>query len=409
MSLDIDERLEQKKLELYKKHGLDGSMSDEEVANKIRSLSSNKVRQQLLNDFKVQLNGLTINGNYQQKNCKQMIDTFLEHRNEGFPRLRCKIMSPAERKADQKAANKALNAKKTAKRAEKRAKEKASIVDNHPTFNTPAFAVPGKDFNVLRHEDDVVTAAALFYFKGSHWREWQYFTLLAYIHVAGRVSNERENEGAVQKLVQLYELSLERRETLMETASKVSEGHVNEYFAWKEQTSNRQIMDRDESQIEWLVTSDVVSLDESRRKISIPWIRTLIGLHLIVPGRWWTRCKKKDKSKLWRCEIDSINDTDKEEKYFGIKCHGDGVRYWIKYETIKMYVDTDHVDYPKYDLPEKQPSIDQELNARCEQTLRRLKDPNGEIASCFWWLVLKYWESNNSFILTLCSRQQKVC
>ena len=171
MSLDIDERLEQKKLELYKKHGLDGSMSDEEVANKIRSLSSNKVRQQLLNDFKVQLNGLTINGNYQQKNCKQMIDTFLEHRNEGFPRLRCKIMSPAERKADQKAANKALNAKKTAKRAEKRAKEKASIVDNHPTFNTPAFAVPGKDFNVLRHEDDVVTAAALFYFKGSHWRE----------------------------------------------------------------------------------------------------------------------------------------------------------------------------------------------------------------------------------------------
>ena len=51
MSLDIDERLEQKKLELYEKHGLDGSMSDEEVANKIRSLSSNKVRQQLLNDF----------------------------------------------------------------------------------------------------------------------------------------------------------------------------------------------------------------------------------------------------------------------------------------------------------------------------------------------------------------------
>jgi len=104
---------------------------------------------------------------------------------------------------------------KTAKRAKKRAAEKASIVDNHPTFNTPAFAVPGKDFNVLRHEDDVVTAAALFYFKGSHWREWQYFTLLAYIHVGGRVLNERENEGAVQKLVQLYELSLERRETLM--------------------------------------------------------------------------------------------------------------------------------------------------------------------------------------------------
>ena len=107
MSLDIDERLEQKKLELYKKHGLDGSMSDEEVANKIRSLSSNEVRHQLLNDFKVQLKVLNINGNYQYKNCKQMIDTFLEHRNEGFPRLRRQIMSPAERKAE-KAAKKAL-------------------------------------------------------------------------------------------------------------------------------------------------------------------------------------------------------------------------------------------------------------------------------------------------------------
>ena len=107
MSLDIDERLEKKKLELYEKHGLDGSMSDEEVANKIRSLSSNEVRHQLLNDFKVQLKVLNINGNYQYKNCKQMIDTFLEHRNEGFPRLRRQIMSPAERKAE-KAAKKAL-------------------------------------------------------------------------------------------------------------------------------------------------------------------------------------------------------------------------------------------------------------------------------------------------------------
>ena len=107
MSLDIDGRLEKKKLELYEKHGLDGSMSDEEVANKIRSLSSNKVRHQLLNDFKVQLKVLNINGNYQYKNCKQMIDTFLEHRNEGFPRLRRQIMSPAERKAE-KAAKKAL-------------------------------------------------------------------------------------------------------------------------------------------------------------------------------------------------------------------------------------------------------------------------------------------------------------
>jgi len=105
MSLDIDKRLEQKKLELYEKHGLDGSMSDEEVANEIRSLRSNKVRRQLLNDFKVQIKVPNINGkNYCHKNRKEMIDTFLEHRNEGFPRLRWHIMSPAEHEAYQRAA-----------------------------------------------------------------------------------------------------------------------------------------------------------------------------------------------------------------------------------------------------------------------------------------------------------------
>ena len=139
--MSIDERLEQKKLELYEKHRLDGCMSDEEVANEIRSLRSNKVRHQLLNDFKVQIKVPNINGkNYRYKNRKEMIDTFLEHRNEGFPRLRWHIMIPAERKAYQRAAKKALNAKnyskKIAKRAKKRAAEKASIVDNHPTFNT---------------------------------------------------------------------------------------------------------------------------------------------------------------------------------------------------------------------------------------------------------------------------------
>ena len=93
--MSLDKRLEQKKLELYEKHGLDGSMSDEEVTNEIRSLRSNKVRHQLLKDFKVQIKVPNINGNYRYKNCKEMIDTFLEHRNEGFPRLRRHIMSSA--------------------------------------------------------------------------------------------------------------------------------------------------------------------------------------------------------------------------------------------------------------------------------------------------------------------------
>jgi len=130
--MSIDERLEQKKLELYEKHGLDGSMSDEEVANEIRSLPSNQFRLQLLNDFKVQIRVPTINGkNYRNKNCKEMIDTFLEHRNEGFPRLRWHIMSAAERKPYQRAVAKA-------RRAAKRAAEKAL---RNPMFWSEAAAL----------------------------------------------------------------------------------------------------------------------------------------------------------------------------------------------------------------------------------------------------------------------------
>ena len=261
-----------------------------------------------------------------------------------------------------------------------RARERAKISNSKPTYNTKPWEVPGKDFTLKGHENDVTTAKTLFYSKNGPVEEPVYLKLVAYQHVIERL-RDRGDMCAVAKLVELLVLKLERRECLMKTICDVisKELYKSEYLKWEGRTEERQRMVRCDCELEWFATTDVVSLDESRTKISIPWIQTLIGLHLIVPGHWWNDCEEEDKSKLWRCEIDSINDTDKEEKYFGIKCHGDGVRYWIKYETIKMYVDTDHVDYPKYDLPEKQPSIDQELNARCEQTLRRLKDPNGEI------------------------------
>ena len=74
-----------------------------------------------------------------------MIDTFLEHRNEGFPRLRWHIMSAAERKAYQRDVAKARRAaKRAAEKAlrntmfwsEAAALLEALLVDNYPTFNT---------------------------------------------------------------------------------------------------------------------------------------------------------------------------------------------------------------------------------------------------------------------------------
>ena len=315
------------------------------------------------------------------------VERILEEMRDGCPSLQMRLMNAndGDKKACQRA-NETAEKRRTrlegdaANKANVRARERAKISNSKPTYNTKVWELHGKDFTIKGHENDVPTAQILFHSNSRNPGEPLFIKLVAYQHVIERL-RDRGDMCAVAKLVDLFGLSLERRECLVKTICDVipDELYKSEYLKWEGQTEERQRMVRCECELEWFATTDVVSLDESRTKISIPWIQTLIGLHLIVPGRWWIRCEEEDKSKLWRCEIDSINDTDKEEKYFGIKCHGDGVRYWIKYETIKMYVDTDHVDYPKYDLPKKQPSIDQELNARCEQTLRRLKDPNGEI------------------------------
>ena len=315
------------------------------------------------------------------------VERILEEMRDGCPSLQMRLMNAndTDRKANARA-NETAEERRTrnegnaANMANVRARERAKISDSKPTYNTKLWEVPGKDFTIKGHENDVPTAQILFHSNSRNPGEPLFIKLVAYQHVIERL-RDRGDMCAVAKLVDLFGLSLERRECLVKTICDVipDELYKSEYLKWEGQTEERQRMVRCECELEWFATTDVVSLDESRTKISIPWIQTLIGLQLILPGHWWKDCEKEDKSKLWRCEIDSINDTDKEEKYFGIKCHGDGVRYWIKYETIKMYVDTDHVDYPKYDLPKKQPSIDQELNARCEQTLRRLKDPNGEI------------------------------
>ena len=307
------------------------------------------------------------------------VERILEEMRDGCPSLQMRLMNAndTDRMANARA-NETAEKRRTrnegnaANMANVRARERAKISDSKPTYNTKLWEVPGKDFTLKGHENDVITAQILFHSNSRNPGEPLFIKLVAYQHVIERL-RDRGDMCAVAKLVELLGLKLERRECLFKTIFDVipDELYKSEYLKWEGQTKERQKMNRCECELEWFATTDVVSLDESRTKISIPWIQTLIGLHLIVPGRWWNGGKKEDKSKLWRCEIDSINDTDKEEKYFGIKCHGDGVRYWIKYETIKMYVDTDHVDYPKYDLPKKQPSIDQELNARCEQTLRR--------------------------------------
>ena len=407
------------KSEMYKE--LEGK-SNRDVANKLRSTESREERcevmsviislrkeetglvgksddeaKKLMKEMKkgsreALMRNLELSIYEEDKNRKRLkphvqVERILEEIRDGCPSLQMRLMNAhsADKKACQRT-NETAEERRTrlerdaARKANARTRERAKISDRQPTYDTKVWESPGKDFTLKGHEQDATTALILFHSKSGNPAEPVYLKLVAYVHVINRL-RDREDMCAVAKLVDLSGLSLERRECLIKTICDVipDELYKSEYLKWEGQTKERQRMNRCECELEWFATTDVVSLDESRTKISIPWIQTLIGLHLIVPGHWWKDCDEEDKSKLWRCEIDSINDTDKEEKYFGIKCLGDGRRYWVKYETIEQFVDTGHVDYPKYDLPKKQPFINQEFNDRCEQTLRRLKDPNGEI------------------------------
>ena len=87
------------------------------------------------------------------------------------------------------------------------------------------------------------------------------------------------------------------------------------------------------------------------------WADKLIGLRLRVPTKWW-RDKVTGKplkgTKLWECEIESVDPNDAEGRYFILKSldpddeYPDD-RYPMAYIDVKKYVDEEHPTFSSYE------------------------------------------------------------
>ena len=236
----------------------------------------------------------------------KLIERYLEAQANGFASKKKQPVPPAKRMAKSRAnrsdEKKQEDNKKTLAYNTKVRKGEAALNEwKRPTEDTKAWEIPGKDFSVDRHEQDVMTAVTNLYLKGSHCREWESFYLIAYIHVVNRfmerisdpsklkIDDEKERadhvarvEEGLYHLHDLYAMSIKEKVTFMRFISEsLDEGNENDYFAWVEQERVRKLMDRDESLMEWLVLSDegleLVREIKQTHEIENKWLTTLFS------------------------------------------------------------------------------------------------------------------------------------
>ena len=98
------------------------------------------------------------------------VERILEEMRDGCPSLQMRLMNAndADRMANVRA-NETAEKRRTrnegnaANMANVRARERAKISNSKPTYDTKLWEVPGKDFTLKGHENDVTTAKTLFY------------------------------------------------------------------------------------------------------------------------------------------------------------------------------------------------------------------------------------------------------
>ena len=143
------------------------------------------------------------------------VERILEEMRDGCPSLQMRLMNAndAERMANVRA-NETAEKRRTrnegnaANMANVRARERAKISNSKPTYNTKLWEVPGKDFTLKGHENDVITAQILFHSNSRNPGEPLFIKLVAYQHVIERL-RDRGDMCAVAKLVELLGLKLE--------------------------------------------------------------------------------------------------------------------------------------------------------------------------------------------------------
>jgi len=254
-------------------------------------------------------------------------------------------------------------------------KKKDKIKSRWPSDDTTPWMQPGKDYILEFHQENPTTAQHLVYDVGGKWRERESFCAVAYMHVHERLE-KRNDISSLDKLVGFCRIHIEGKKSLLESLKLAIpiENIKNEFDQWKNEDENKRLMNWHEARFEWLATTNVISLEDCKTRI-VNWFESLKGLKLIVPGYWWNNCKAEDKSKLWRCEIESIDFHDAAKRYFKIKCEDDPYPddcYEMSYEGVLKYVDVDQDGFSSFDLREQVPYFDPEYVAMCEKNQKLL-------------------------------------
>jgi hypothetical protein len=152
-----------------------------------------------------------------------------------------------------------------------RKSERDMIKYKQPTLDTKVWEIPGKDFTLAHHTEDVATAQMLFHLNSSNWFEKESTILVAYVHVVNRLldrmndpplTDEKERADYVARVEEglhflnvLYTMSIEEKITLLRQTGEMLEdvNYWQDYQDWERKTP---LMNRDECMIEWFVLSD---------------------------------------------------------------------------------------------------------------------------------------------------------
>jgi hypothetical protein len=291
-------------------------------------------------------------------------------------------------------------AQRTSQRGLRRARKDVELARAGGFAKTKLWEVPGRDYKLKHFTEDPHQAVLAYYANSGSWRDREARMLMAWVHVRKTLNRELDDakdaagvERAERKLHCLSVLNRERLEDRVTLCQVVYE-HIDErdwesMLDW--QTKNS-VNSFERAALEWLVTKglhcgdDCKLLREKRKRAPIvdAWARSLIGMKLKVPGRWWDNWPSRYARRNYDCEVVDVDyegreaeeEEEDDERYFVIR-DGDGNRYPMEYKHVREY-QRGVEQKKKFDVPVKAYTnpIDDDFEKLCKDALEDLNASN---------------------------------
>ena len=291
-------------------------------------------------------------------------------------------------------------AQRTRMRGLRRARKAVELAQAGGFAKTKLWEVPGRDYKLKHFTEDPHQAVLAYYANSGSWRDREARMLMAWVHVRKTLNRELDDakdaagvERAERKLHCLSVLNRERLEDRVTLCQVVYE-HIDErdwesMLDW--QTKNG-VNSFERAALEWLVTKglhcgdDCKLLREKRKRAPIvdAWARSLIGMKLKVPGRWWGNWPSRYARRKYDCEVVDVDyegreaeeEEEDDKRYFVIR-DGDGNRYPMEYKHVREY-QRGVEQKKKFDVPLKASTnpIDEDFEKLCKDALEDLNASN---------------------------------